>query len=269
MNNFNCDIIHRKYMVNKSHGGSKVKKKFKSAGIPLIIIAFIFISANQVIGFLNKEISLFNLLVSISVGVLFIAQLCYSNYYNLFKFVHKMKLFILNPTVIWESRTLIQLNEAIKFKEICNDFYDELLESEKIVKRSISNDMDFKVKVNHSDLSIHYDEHTSKITIIYNSKISYRASLKEFENLVDDLLESFTSNIRVGTSKSYEILIKFGEHNPFYKLNVKHLEENNVEKFELKANLSPLKLEVTKNRMVIKSRNKNAILEASRDYFAL
>lgn len=242
-------------------------KNFKLYGIPAIGLAFIIITVTQVVDYNNNEISLFTLVSSVSVGFFFIIQLCYNNYYNLFKAFHKIKLFIKNPSVNWNSNTLIKLQDPIDFKSHNEVFYSNLLENGYDVKRGLSNNEDFKIKINNSDLNIHYDFNT--VTIRYSSRLSYRDSLKEFQNLMDKYLDAYISNIRVDSEKDYELDINFTTHNPFYKLNIKHLEEHKIEKFILKANVDSLTLEVTQNRMKIRSSDKKSILEASKDYFAL
>lgn len=242
-------------------------KIFKAFGIPLIVIVFIIITITQVLGFKDNGISLFTLISSISAGLLFIIQLCYNNYYYLFKMFHKIKLFIKNPAVNWNSNTLIKLQDPIDFKFHNEVFYSNLLENGYDVKRGLSNNEDFKIKINNSDLNIHYD--FDSVTIRYSSRLSYRDSLKELQILMSKYLDDYISNIKVKSEKVYELDINFSEYNPFYKLNIKHLEEHKIEKFILKANIEPLTLEVTQNRMKIRSHDKQTILEASQDYFAL
>lgn len=241
---------------------------FKKFGIPVIILSYIVITIFQFIEYKDSETSLFELATSVIVGFLFVAQLCYSNYYYLFKNYHKSKLFVLNPTVKWRSVTKITLEKPIDFEEKNRQFYNELSEKTIDVKRVSGNNQDFKIKIDDSNISIHYDFNNT-ITIKYSSKVAYRDSLKEFERLVDRLLERYTANLQIESDKNYELDISFLSQNPFYKLNVKHLEENQIDKFNLKATIDLLSIEVTKNRMIIRSNDKDSILEASKDYFAL
>lgn len=241
---------------------------FKKFGIPIIVVAYILITVVQFVEFKNNESSLFELATSAIVGFLFVAQLCYSNYYSIFKGYHKCKLSILNPTVKWKSVTKITLEKPIKFEEKNKQFFNELREKLSDVKRVTGNDQDFKIKIDESNLSFHYDNNDT-ITIKYSLRISYKDSLKEFESFVDMLLERYTANLQIKSDKNYELDISFLNQNPFYKLNVKHLEENQIDKFNLKATIDLLSIEVTQNRMIIRSSDKNSILEASKDYFAL
>lgn len=245
-----------------------MRKTFKLWIIPIIVILFILITISQILDLKNNDISLFNLITSFSLGLFFIVQLCYANYYELFKFIHKIKLYILNPAVDWNSKTRIDLDGPINFKKQNEKFYSNLLETNEFkIKRAENNENDFELKIGNSDLNIHYDY--EEITIIYKSRLSYRDSLNEFSLLVEKLLDNYTSNIRVKSKKIYELDIKFNSYNPFYKLNIKHIEDHQIKSFHLKANIEPIDLEVFKNRMIIRSKDKNSILEASRDYFAL
>lgn len=237
--------------------------------IVVIFLAFIITSIIQIVEFIKGNVTLFILLTSITSSILFVSQVIYNNIYLVFLYINRIKLFVINPTVNWQLNLNIDLKEKIDFNQINKDFYDLLISENLDVKRLLLNDCDFKFTLNSANIDVSYDSECKKISMKYVSRISYRASKNEFDKIVDQIFDLYIENTSPIKKKLYSLTVNFEHLNPFYKLNIKHLEENNVEDFILEANIQGLDVNVSKNRIKILSRDKDLIRKASKSYIAL
>ena len=208
----------------------------------------------------------YNFLLGAIPAIFLIFKIYYDKSKYVFIYFRKIHAWLKNPGVHWCCSYSYKLDNNISFRNLSKKYIEELRKESYDIKDIYNTDFSLSFSINNRNLSICYDDNELEIKIEYGSNVSYRESIKLFE---DDFLiyKRIFENLTANTNEYfYTIKLSFTEFNPFYSLYIKNYADIKVEKFNLNYIVDELRIEISDKVMVIHSSYEKSIIKALKNY---
>lgn len=199
-------------------------------------------------------------------AIFLISKIYYDKSKYIFTYFRKKHAWLKNPGVHWLCSYVYKLDNDISFRDLSKKYIEELRKRNYDIKDISNADYKLLFSIDNRRLSIYYDDAEQEIKIEYGSNVSYRESIKLFE---DDFLlyKRIFENLTANTNEDfYTINLRFTEYNPFYSLYIKNYADIKVENFNLNYSVDKLRIEISDKVMFIHSSDENSIIKALKNY---
>lgn len=208
----------------------------------------------------------YNFLKGAIPAVFLIFKIYYDKSKYVFTYVRKIHAWFKNPGVHWCCSYTYKIDNNISFRDLSKKYIEKLRKESCDIKDIYNTNYSLSFSINNRNLLICYDDTEQEIKIEYGSNVSYKESIKLFE---DDFLiyKRIFENLTANTNEyCYTINLRFTEFNPFYSLYIKNYADIKVEKFNLNYTVDELRIEISDKVMVIHSSDEKSIIKALKNY---
>ena len=229
-----------------------------------VMITIIYLIYMFVYMFVYKD--WYKFLISVIPAVFLIFKIYYDKSKYVFTYFRKKYAWFKNPGVHWFCSYVYKLDNDISFLDLSKKYIEELRKESYDIKDIYNADYKLLFSIDNRRLSIYYDDAEQEIKIEYGSNVSYKESIKLFEDdflLYKRIFENLTANTN---EYSYTINLKFTEYNPFYSLYIKNYADIKVENFNLNYSVDKLRIEISDKVMFIHSDDEKSIIKAMKNY---
>lgn len=205
---------------------------------------------------------------------LFLCQFTYERINSVFVYVNKKKVLFFNPTIDWslESRVTSKEYEGGILNEIYDTLYERFQHYDIKNISGFSNENELKLSIDNHVISIFIlrkSEEDHRYIIKFFSKVSYRESQNDLENIYEEVIKSIKSRIIKPTNEWYSLKVYFKNHNPFYKVYLRTTTQMKDFIFKMEFEEEETKFIVHNNQIEIISTSVENVKKYGKNYVAI
>lgn len=193
----------------------------------------------------------------------------------------KMRYF-LRDTVAWKATYVFNVDVCFDFEKYCKEYIKQL-NSKKVIASVIKQTATRIIIELHDGkkqqllkIFLSDKDDVFQIRFVQSASMAYKDSKSEYMYF-QSLIEKFKKYISQVDGKSYflgrdelfTVSLQFKKNNPFYHLTVKHVDNVDIEKFDLKFNDGNVEVKISKNSITLISEEKDDIALALKNYIAI
>lgn len=195
---------------------------------------------------------------------------------------NSVKMRLSRDTVAWQATDVFDVDSSFDFNRHCKKYIDQLNSKEVIASVITENATKIVVELHVGKkqelLKIFLSDKDDfyQIKFIQSSSMSYKDSRSEYIHF-QSLIEKFKKYMSqvdgtsyfLGRAELFTVSLQFKKSNPFYHLTVRHVDNVEIESFNLEFTDGDVKVKISKNSITLISKEKDNISLALKNYIAI